>query len=200
MWTNGRVEWTVELRVESGDEVEFVSDVSDAGDAGGEVDGTPLDLFVVSVHVPKARDGEFAGGVEDLRAVWNVDMSACACSLDYAILDEDDGVGDGRRAGGVFECCANDGEPFGGGHSRGGAELGEGGEVGADASSDESSERRFIGSSNGLKVVEFSVCADEGDEILVVVEPEGFLAPDEAGDGVAVGVDGGGIVVDGEGA
>jgi len=36
-------------------------------------------------------------------------------------------------------------------------------------------------------VVELGVGADEGDEILVVVEPEGFLAPDEAGDGISVG-------------
>ena len=49
-------------------------------------------------------------------------------------------------------------------------------------------------------MVELGVCADEGNEVLVVVEPEGLLAPDEAGDGVAMGAEGGGIAMDREGA
>ena len=53
----------VEDVMHGGDEGELVADVADGGDAGGEVDGSPLDLLVVGVHVPEAGDEEFSGGV-----------------------------------------------------------------------------------------------------------------------------------------
>jgi len=97
---------------DGGDEVELVAAVADVGDSGGEIDGTPLDLLVVGVHVPQAGEDEFAGGVEDGGILRNLDFVARAGSDDGVASGEDDGVGDGRGSGAVDESAAGDGEEF----------------------------------------------------------------------------------------
>src|SRR5664279_4286705 len=49
-----------------GDEVELVAHVAHRGNAGGEVDGTPLHLLVVGVHVPKAGNDVLARDIDAL--------------------------------------------------------------------------------------------------------------------------------------
>ena len=64
----------------------------------------------MGVEVDEAGDNRLAGGVDDLRAVWNLDSVPWAGGTDAAVVDQDDRVGNGVSASAVDELGADDRE------------------------------------------------------------------------------------------
>ena len=94
-------------------------------------------------------------------------------------------LGERGAAAAVDEGGAYDGELRGGGLAGCDGEGGKVGQLGGDGLGDEAREIGLEALADGLEVIELGVSADEGDKVAGGVDPEAFLAPDEAGDGVA---------------
>ncbi len=112
MWADGRILLTVELVMHRANEVELIAAVTHTRDACGEIDGSPLHLFVVCMHVPKTRHGELARCVQQCRIYGNLNFAARTYCGDHAICDHDDGVLHCGRTRSVLKGCADDGELF----------------------------------------------------------------------------------------
>ena len=90
--------------------VEITAHVSHASDAAGEKQGKKdlvapggigVDACEVDMHVPKAGEQEFSGGVDDARGFGNLDRRSAAYLSDVAGLDENGLIRLRRAARGV---------------------------------------------------------------------------------------------------
>src|SRR5215472_2214414 len=92
------------------DEFEFVAAVAHCGYTGGEIDGSPLDLFEVRVHVPEAREQESPCRVNDVGVFRNLYFGSWADGFDASVFDHNGRVGDGGGSRAIDECRADNGE------------------------------------------------------------------------------------------
>src|SRR5277367_3794624 len=170
----------------SPDEVELVAHIANAGDTSCEINGPPLHLLIVRMHIPESGNGKLPGSIEDLRTRRNAHAAAWPYRSDYAVLDQDHAILYWWCASGIFKRSSSNGEHLRGRDTRAGRKPCELCKVRFDSRGDECSEIIFVGFANRLKVVELGICADQRDKVLCVVEPKRFLAPDQAANSVAV--------------
>ena len=168
-----------------GDEFEFVAAVAHRGDAGRQIDRSPLDLLEVGVHVPEAGQNGFAVSIDDVRVLGNLYLARGPAATMRPLSNHDGRVGDGAapvpsmsvpptiasvelRLPAIF------------------LEIGQRAHAVGAGASDEIAERAFVAFADGFEVIELGVGRDGGDQIAIRVKPERLASPDQSFDGVAV--------------
>ena len=165
-----------------GDEFELVADIPRRGHTGGEVDGPPLDLFVVRVHVPEPGQDALAPGVDHRHSLGHLD--ARARRRDPTLLDDHHRVRHRRAAVAVDQGAADQGEVARRAGIRAAGQLSQRlGGIGR-GPRHEQRQRRLVVVPDRLEVIELGVDRDGRGQALIGIEPEGLPAPDQSGDAV----------------
>lgn len=138
------------------------------------------------MHVPEARNREPARGVESAGICRRGNLTARSCRDDHAILNKNYAVFQRRGNGRVFQGGAYYGDLGNWSHSSRRRELCQRAKIRLYGSRDERGQVGFVRLAHRLKMIELSIGADQGNEILRIIYLQGLLSPNQAADGVAV--------------